>query len=1064
MISWFTKNSVAANILMIAILGLGAISALKIPFEVTPVVSFPVVDINMTLRGGTPSDVETQIVIPIERALENVAGVRGMSSSARRDNGRVRLFLEKHLSESEQKEILQDVTARVDAINTFPTESERPRIQIPSTASWYEVISVVLSGKLSEEELLEGIRSVRNDLTSLPEISFVEIRGDRDQQVTIEVPKDTLRAYNLTLADISQAVRTSSIDLSAGVIKGSNGGVLLRTKAQAYTKEDFDNITIRRANGAELKLGDIAITKDSFEDEDKIVRFNGEPAMICEVLRADGEDALAISQAVKDYVANSQEKFPEGVNLSTWDDDSISLRGRISTLVSNLLQGILLVFIALTLFLRPKVALWVVIGIPISFAGALISMNYFGVTANIMSLFGFIVVLGIVVDDAIVTGESVYSRLRGGMNGLDAAIIGTKEVSVPVTFGVITTIAAFTPLLFLESREGELARQIPLVVIPVLIFSLVESKLILPAHLKHLQPRKNPGFFSRIQKKIADGLEALVRIVYTPLLRFATSFRYATVACFLALAAIIGSYYLHKMHPEFTDHPTVDRYFIFARLEMDSELEFEDTNHAVNRVVEAVNTIKGDFIDPGSGESIIRSVLSSAGGFPTFGRSNPQVGFVLVELTPPSQRTEIVAVNDDVAEAWRAEVGEIQGIKRFSIRTQDAGRSGEETESIEIEILGPNDASREAIANHIVDWLKERDDIQTAWSDHGKLQREINVALRPEGKELRLSEAGVAAQVRSAFFGDQAQRLQRGEDNLRVMIRLPEEERKSLHTLETLRINLPNEGSTELQNVALLNEALTPPAIERIDGQRGTQVYATPLTTDTNLFTIEEALTPELDAIAQQYSDTTWRYDGYLADYDVKLKRMLEAGAILMFTLYALLAIPFKSFTQPFYVMLAVPFGILGAIVGHIIIDLTPSWLSVFGILAMAGVVVNDSLVLVDYVNQKRRAGETFQDAVHQAGVRRFRPIILTSITTFAGLLPIIFEKSIQAQFLIPMATSLGFGILFATFITLILIPCAMLIGEDLSQGLAKIKVWYLRPFQKTTSKQRPPEEPTASQ
>jgi len=515
-------------------------------------------------------------------------------------------------------------------------------------------------------------------------------------------------------------------------------------------------------------------------------------------------------------------------------------------------------------------------------------------------------------------------------------------------------------------------------------------------------------------------------------------------------AAIIGSYYLHKMHPKFTDQPTVDRYYIYAKLEMNPEMEFAATNQTVNTVVDAVHSIKQDFIDPGTGESIIQNVLSSAGGFPTFGRKSTNLGYILVELTPPSQRTELVAVNDVVADAWREKVGELQGIKRFTIKTQDSGRRGEDKESIEIEIRGPNDEGREAIADEIVAWLNEHEDIQSAWSDHGKLQREINVSLRPEGKELNLSEAGIATQIRNAFFGDEAQRLQRGEDNLRVMIRLPEEERKSLHTLETLRINLPDSGSTELQNIAHLEESKRPPSIDRIDGQRCTKLFAVPLTTDTNLFSIEAALTPQLESLVQKHKNVTWRYEGYLADYDTKIRRMIEAGAILLFTLYALLAIPFKSFSQPFYVMLAVPFGVLGAILGHIILDLTPSWLSVFGLLAMAGVVVNDSLVLVDYVNQQRLAGVSFHTAVHQAGLRRFRPIILTSITTFAGLIPIIFEESIQAQFLIPMATSLGFGILFATLITLILIPCAMLIGHDVSLTLHKAKNWYLRPFRRS--------------
>ncbi|MGB1260495.1 MAG: efflux RND transporter permease subunit, partial [Akkermansiaceae bacterium] len=609
---------------------------------------------------------------------------------------------------------------------------------------------------------------------------------------------------------------------------------------------------------------------------------------------------------------------------------------------------------------------------------------------------------------------------------------GAKEIAVPVTFGILTTVVAFAPLAFFDGWMGTLAKQIPYVVIPVLFFSLIESKLVLPSHLKHLKiNRSGRGPITRIQQGAAVLLDSFVQKVYKPSLEWAVRFRYATLSVFLAIA--LGTMgFISSGVLGFESIPSVDRYFIYARLRMSEGTSFDTTDARVAEITEAAYKLRGMFPDGDSGKSIIGNVMSATGGWPSWGRGDDTQGYVLVEIVPPSKRQHQRVKNQEIADAWREIVGEVQGARSFSIRTErSGGKMMGEREDIEIELRGNDSRVMVPVAREIQEELKKLDDVRTAYTSIEEVQDEFQITLLPYGRDLGLTQENLARQVRRAFHGDEAQRIQRGEDSIKVMVRFPKKERESLHTLDDLRITLPNGSSIALEQVAKVTKGVSPPSIRRRDGSRIYTISAIPQSRQTDISTVGDHITPVLDQIVQANPGTSWKFDGALAETKANKTRFMVMGALLLFTLYALLAIPFKSVTQPIFVLLAVPFGAVGAVMGHVLLDVTWSFLSLFGLLALAGVVVNDSLVMVDFTNVKRREGSGTYDAVIDSGSSRFRPIMLTSLTTFAGLMPLIFERSIQAQFLIPMAVSLAFGIMFATLITLYLIPCAYMATED---------------------------------
>ncbi|MFN3193382.1 MAG: efflux RND transporter permease subunit [Aureliella sp.] len=1044
MIRWFTQNGIAANFLMLAILIAGGYSAVyRMPLEVTPALSWNTVIIDMPYRGGTAKDVERAILIPIEEALEGVKGIKHLNADGSR--GQAKFYLRAEPG-TDLRALLDDVKGRVDTINTFPSETERPRIYIPDSSSVFEVLNIAVTGNLSEHDLLRVARRVYEDVLELPGISRAEIRGDRRLEVSIEADLEKLQSYGLAFQDLADAIRRFSIDLPAGAIDSESGTFIVRTKGQAYSDREFEDIPIRSNSGSELVLGDVAKVIDGFEQGDKRVEFNGKPALFVEVMRTGNESAIDISDKVKKYVEESRAIFPAGIDLYVWDDESTSIRGRLSTLLSSMLQGSILVLVVLGLFLRPGLAFWIVIGIPVGLAGGLIVMPWLGITANVMSLFGFIIVLGIVVDDAIVTGENVYSKIKEGMPPVEAAVEGTHEVATPVTFGALTTMVAFIPLLFFEGTWGDFAKQIPPVVAPVLLFSLVESKFILPAHLKHLQFKPSNGWFSRFQTMVAGGLEKFIDRVYQPSLRWAVQYRAAVVATFCAVGlAMIG--YCSGGRMGFVSFPSVDRQRITAILDLPNNTQLETTASYMDRILAAVEQLKIEFVDPGTGESLIRNVSRTVGARTPTRSFDKSAGYLSVEVLSPDLRTEPGPRNSEIAERWNELVGEIPEATSFRIYAEsNLSRGDDDEEFLNLELRGPASPKKAKVAEEIKTLLEGYDGVQNAWARVNYGQDELELSLKPRAAELGLTQAMLAQQIRQAFFGEEAQRMQRGVNDIRVMVRLPKAARESLHTLEQFKVRTPRGANVPLSTVATIEFTKAPSFVERNDGAEVIRCGAQPIDETVDILAISKDLQPKLDQLCRD-NNLSYQFTGYVAEAEDAKKQTILGAIILFVTLYGMLSIPLKSLTQPFFVMLAVPFAIIGALLGHIVMDMTPSYLSVFGMLALAGIAVNDTLVMVDYVNRRRGEGLNLHLAALEAGAKRFRPIMLTSVTTFAGLLPLMMDRSLQAQFLIPMAVSLAFGVLFATCVTLYLIPCSLLLAQDLQLFLAGLKRWYLKPF-----------------
>lgn len=1020
---------------MLAIILYGSyLSYYKLGVEVEPAMTFPQVGIKIPYKGASPDAIETQIILPVEKALENLAGIKSITAHAHKDQAQIEVYVTDNV---DIKDMKTEIQSRVERISTFPQNDDKPDFYIPDTANWKEVISVAVYGDLSDTVLLTAARKVRDDLTALPGISKVDIKGDGLKEISIEVRPDKLDAYGLTFNDVVNGIRRASVDVSAGGIKANGENVTIRSNNKAYTGENFENLIVKSINGASIRVSDVANVIDSFEEKQKESQLNGMPVLMVEIMRLDGENALTTADIVQDYIKRAADTFPPGIHLAAWDDDSVSLRGRLHTLFTNLLQGAVLVMILLGLFLRPKIAFWVTIGIPVSFAGAAISMYYTGMTANNMSLFGFIIVLGMVVDDAIVTGENIYAKVKSGKHEpMEAAIIGTQEVATPVTFGIITTIVAFLPLMYFDDGYiGNMAKQIPLVVIPVLIFSLIESKFILPAHLKNLKPvSKDSNIVARIQDKVANMMHWFVDKLYTPILKLAISHRYAVLLLFIGILAITRGYQTNRM--KFNFIPSTERYFLSADLRMKEGTERQITEAKLNEILEAIEPLRASFIDEGSGKSIIGNVVSTLGGRSSWGQGGDHEASVKLEVTPPSLRVNNHVRNAEIVAKWQELTGTIEGADRFVIRGEktqgkhsDRGNDG----GLSLQLRGNNEDDKDIVVAQMRKWLKEQDVITSTWGTRAQGQRQLQIALKPIAKQSQLTEDAIASQIRTAFYGQQIQKIQRGEDEIKVMLKLPKEMRTSFHTLESLRINLNNGQTAPFSQFATIAETTTPPRITREDNSR-IYNFGAIATGMSELLKFEPTITDKMNELCLAYPSVSWKYTGEVADHLNSNNRTLILFLFLMLALFALLAIPFKSFLQPIYVLLAVPFGIVGAIWGHAILGVDLSILSSFGMLALAGIVVNDSLVMVDYINTRRLEGTPLRQAVMEAGARRFRPIILTSITTFVGLMPLMFETSIQAQFLIPMAISLGFGILFATAITLFLIPCCYMMGEEIKE------------------------------
>ena len=1020
MIAWFAKNDVAANILLVLIMLAGAYVMLnKVPVDLFPEIEVRSVSVSVTLPSASPQEVEEGITIKIEEAVQDIEGIRQINSQSSEGRASVTLSVEEGY---DVRELLEEVKIRVDAISNFPVEAENLLIQVPQWRR--DAIGVMIYGNYDAVTLRRMAEDVRDELVQLDDISQVAIEDVLPFEMSIEIPEWALRKYDLTLAQVSNILRQNSRDSSAGNLRTSGGEIFIRSRGQAYQANDFANIPIiTTQDGTMLRLGDIANIKDAFAEIPLNTRFNGVPAIEIEVFRTGNESVIDITSAVRDYIESKQSQLPQGLSMDYWRDRSEPVKARLDTLTKSAWQGALLVIIMLALFLRPAVAFWVCLGIPMCFLGAFLFMPLFGVSINLMSLFAFILVLGIVVDDAIVTGENVYSHLQRGEDPLKAAINGTREVAVPVTFGILTTAAAFLPLAFQTGRASWYSA-ITFVVVPVLLFSLIESKFILPAHLKHVRPlSNNPSRLSQLQQKIARSLEVLIEKLYQPALAQAMRWRYATLALMVAVfIMVLGT--LLSGHTKFVFFPRIQSEVATANLIMPSGTAFNSTDSYVKAITQHAQDLREKFRDPETGESVIRNIYAISGG------RNSTTGRVRVETVPPEKRTLAVTTQDIVNE-WRKRVGPIPGAEQLNYRSEIGGWGGS---PIDIE-LKSNDVSA---LNEISEQLKVKlatysgvFDIEDSLSD-GK--EELQLVLKPEARLLGLDLNTVSSQVRQAVFGFEVQRIQRGREEVRVMVRYPIQARQSIETLEQMMIRIGPNQEVALWQVADVLPGVSPNTILRIDRQRTLSVTADFDKKTGDMSLVQQELQSWLALKINAYPGVSYELAGEARDQKESSEGLIVGAIALSILIYVLLAIPFKSYSQPLIVMSVIPFGLVGAVIGHWIMGLDLTLLSFMGILALSGVVVNDSLVLVDYDNQRRLAGTSVKKAVYEAGGRRFRAVLLTSLTTFAGLIPLLFEESTQAQFLIPMAVSLGFGIIFATLITLFIVPMNYLILDDLKR------------------------------
>lgn len=1047
MINWLARNGVAANLLMLILVIGGLATMLSIKVELFPQFSFDTISVRVPFRGAAPEEVEEQIVKRIEEKIQDLEGIEEMTSTSVEGYGTVTVKVEKGY---DVRKLLDDIKTRVDSINTFPPESERPIIQ--ENLIRREVLAISLRGDTDEKTLKRLAEEVRDDLLATGKVSQVDIIGVRDYEIGIEVSEDAMRRHGLTFNEVVQAVRSTSIDLPGGSIKSAGGEILVRTKGQAYDRRQFaDIVLLTQDDGTRITLGDVATINDGFTDEPLRMVTDGEPGVDLVVYEVGQQNPLGISEVVKQYVKDKQHELPTGVTISTWRDTSFYLWGRLNMLIENGIIGLALVLGVLTIFLRPSLAFWVTLGIPISFLGTFLVMPWIDTSVNLISLFGFILVLGIVVDDAIVVGESVFTEFQRSGPGVESSIRGAHAVATPVTFAVLTTAVAFTPLLAIPGFNGKFLKAIPMVVIPTLLFSLIESKLILPYHLSLCnvgdRKREKLNFFQRFQRKISDGLETFIEKRYRPLLALCLNYRYVTMAIFigilgLTVALVIGG------RVKFMPYPPVPSDYIGVMFKYPDGTPADVTQGAIDRINNALDEVIAESQAAGRPNPVdkIQSVLGvqAFGGGPVGTQSSgtqSHQGQVVVELRKSELRQdEDSAV--EIAKRWREKLGELPGIKEISFEATAAGGQGE---PIDIQLTGHSLEQLRTVANEVKEALRNFNGVFDVRDNLADGQKEIQLNIKPSAEALGLTQLQLGEQVRAAFFGAEAQRVQRGRDDIRVMVRYPREERESVGNLERMRIRTADGREVPFSEVAEAEVGLGYAAINRENRRRVVNVYADADKDRIDLEAVKHTLREEtLPEIMSHYKGVNFIFKGEDEEVRETNTSMISSGILVMFVMYALLAIPFKSYLQPLIVMLVIPFGLVGAVGGHVLMGHPISMLSIFGIIALSGVVVNDSLVLVDYINQQRKSGVTLLDAVWESGAARFRPILLTSLTTFCGLMPILFEKSLQAQFLIPMAISLSFGILFATFITLLLVPAIYLFLEDFKRACRVTWDWLL--------------------
>ena len=1050
MIRWFTQNGVAANLLAGITIVTGIFAAMNIKLELFPELDLDIVSISVPYPGAAPEEVESGIVELIEDRIQDVDGIKKMTATAGEGIGTLLLEVERGYDATE---ISDKIKVRVDTIDNFPEEAEEPTVEELLIRN--EVISLAIYGDTDVRTLKEIAEFIRDELNVRESITQVYVKGVAEFEISINVSEMSLREYGLSFDDIVLAIRSSSVDIPGGSIKSRGGEILLRTTGKAYTGAGFEDIpVITRQDGTAVRVRDLAKVEDGFVDDPLITEFNGKRAVLLRIFAVGDESALDVSARVQKFAKTINNDLPEGIQVEAFRDFTYYLKGRLQMLIKNGLYGLFLVLLILTLFLRPSLAFFVMLGIPISFLGSMLFLPALGISINLASLFGFILVLGIVVDDAIIVGESVFTQFqKHGGAGVEASIVGTKKVSIPVTFAVLTTIVAFLPILTIPGFLGKFFYPIPVVVIATLIWSLIQSKLVLPYHLTLCKvggsKREKINWLQSQQRRIADSLESFIENRYRPFLKLAINFRYATATSFIAILMVMFGM-LGGKHLPFVFFPPVPSDYIVAKLVMPEGTPIALTTRAIEQMQSGLDQLIEEIKKEGHGEPFDNAVVT-IGGQPFEGSGGPMgdmgnsTGTNIAEIAVELVKREDLAGGGDIeslsapnlANRWRELIGPVAGVKELSFNANAAGGAGM---PIDIQLTGRDFATLQNASAAIKAKLASYEGLFDIKDNYSSGKREIQLDIHPAAQPLGLRQADLGRQVRAAFYGVEAQRIQRGRDDVKVMVRYPLDERKSVENLEDLRIRTPDGHEVPFDQVANFKIAEGFSSITRVDRRRVINITADADKDVADLGLIKASLKDKkgvagfLTTITDDFPGITWSFQGEAREQEDIFASLGQMTLIAIFLIYALLAIPLKSYVQPVIVMIVIPFGLIGAIGGHIIMGEPMSILSVLGFVALAGVVVNDSLVLVDFINHERKEGKPLRLAIEDAGAQRFRPIILTSLTTFAGLLPVLFETSLQAQFLIPMAISLSFGVLFATFITLLLVPAFYSILEDIRE------------------------------
>ncbi|MBW1988734.1 MAG: efflux RND transporter permease subunit [Deltaproteobacteria bacterium] len=1036
-VAWFAENHVAANILMLFILVAGVAMALQAKVETFPETELDRITVSVAYPGASPSEVEEGILRPLEEAVAGLAGVDAVDSVAREGAGVVTIEV---LKGYDTTKLYNEAKAQVDRVTTLPEEAERPVVTQVTRQTL--VINVAVYGDVPEATLKNAAQRIKDEMTRLPDVSLVKVFGIRPSEIHVEISEHTLRRYNLTLGRVAAIIRNFSMDLPAGGVTTQTGEVLIRAKGKRYHADQYAGIPIvTRPDGAMVPLGRIAKLSDGFADVDIESEVDGKPGVMIQVYRIGDQNALDVAAQVKAYLAQARASLPAGLSISTLNDMSDILKSRLELLLRNLAWGLLLVGGLLALILHARLAFWVTLGIPVSFCAAFLFLPSFDVSINMISLFAFIMVLGIVVDDAIVVGENIFRKYEAGMDPLKGAVEGALEVGRPVIFSVLTTMVAFYPLLLGGGSIGKFMRNLPVVVILVLAGSLAESLFILPAHLarskaarraKQEQGKKGEWF--------ARMLQAFINGPYARGVRFCLRWRYVTLG--VGLALLVGCFALFKTQiVQFRFFPDVEGDVIQAFVTMPSGTPLEQTMDVVSRIERVGrNTIRELDKDqpPDAPSMFVHSValvgMQAQTGGPRSGGldTGSNQGQIWIQLSPSEQRSMSASA---LTKKWRQAIGPVPEAESVTFTSSIHGFG----KPIEFDLSLDDQEQLEAAADLFKQRLASIPGVYDVEDSFMPGKMEMQLSIKPAAKSLGLSLEDLARQARHAFYGAEALRFQRGDDEVKVLVRYPEALRESLGAVQDMRITTPSGKVVPFGQVAEVHMERGYSAIERSHRRRIITVSADVNEDVANSTEIRAALmndyVPELRS----------RFPGLWVSVQGQGKEMADAfsdvllgGVIALFGVYVLLAIPFKSFSQPVVVMLAIPFGLAGAVLGHLAMGMDMSIMSVFGMVGLAGVVVNDSLVLIYQANTIRRDRTDLLEAVAEAGQVRFRAIILTSLTTFAGLAPMLTEQSLQARFLIPMAVSLGFGVLFSTLVTLLLVPAAYMGLEDLH------KLWAL--------------------